>query len=143
MSQAQREILNTVGGEKIYFKTITSEFDEPISDYIDTNSLTFDLCSEEFRTGKIQFSEEEIKFLKSQFDLQVQINLNRISPKLNKKTSRKREEFITRNISLPVVFRGDTLALYYSSGRYGGQFNLLQKKSDTWQMACSSLVWIE
>jgi hypothetical protein len=143
LSDAQMEILNSIVGEKVYHKTIISEFDEPISNYVENNFLEFNLCFEGLGARRIEFSEEELKILKNQFDSQVKINLNRISPKLKQGATRKREEFKTVSISLPAVFRGDSLALYYISGRYGGEFSLLQKKSGTWQKACSSLVWIE
>lgn len=144
LSVSQREILNSVVSEAVYHKTLISEFDKPISNYVETNFLEFDLCSsEEFRAKKIQLSEDEIKFLKSRFDSQKIINLNRLNPKLSNRAAQKRERFKTVSISLPVIFRGDSLGLYYVSGTYGGEFGLLQKKNNSWEKVCSSLVWIE
>jgi len=143
LSATQMEILNSVVSEKVYHRTIVSEFDEPISNYVENNFLDFNLCTEEFGSTKIKISKSELEFLKSNFDSQTSININRIIPKLRKRAVRKRQRFKTVSISLPVVFRGDSLGLYYTSGTYGGEFSLIQKKNNSWEKICSSLVWIE
>lgn len=143
LTSEQREILNSIVGKKVHQKTIISEFDEPISKYVEDNFLAFNLCSKEFGSQKVQITDEELEYLKNQFDRQTIINLNRLNPKLRIRASRKRERFKSINISLPVVFRGDSLGLYYVSGTHAGEFSLLQKKNNNWEKACSSLVWIE
>ena len=143
LSVSQRQILNSLVSEKVYHKTIISEFDEPISNYIEDNFLSFNLCIEEFGAKKIIISDEELKFLKSRFDSQKIINLNKLNPKLSNRAAQKRVRFETLSISLPVIFRGDSLGLYYVSGTYGVEFGLLMKKNKSWEKVCSSLVWIE
>lgn len=44
---------------------------------------------------------------------------------------------------MPVVFRNGSMALFYATGTYGGEFGLLQKKQGKWERICSSIVWIE
>jgi hypothetical protein len=46
-------------------------------------------------------------------------------------------------ISLPILFRNNTMAIYYNTETSGGSLTLLQKRNSKWKIICSSSVWIE
>ncbi len=127
----------------IYFKTIVEEWQKPIESYIQRNYLDFNLCVPKADSHMIYISDEELRYLKRRFSNHSVKGIDKLKPELKDKTTRDSRRFETVHISMPVIFRNGTMAIYYAAGTYSGEFNLLSKKDGKWQPLCSSLVWIE
>jgi hypothetical protein len=136
-----QKIFSLIGqNNQIHYKTIVEDLGNPIGYYIKSHLLHFDLCVDGSKPSLI--TEKEIVFLKTSFDAQKTIRLDKLRLKI-KNLIHKKGNGKTSFISAPVIFRNNTMAVYYSFSRYGGGFKLLQKKRDTWQQMCSNTVWIE
>ena len=86
-------------------------------------------------------SDKEISFINKQFKNLESVSIESNSPNL--KFQKDSENTRLSFISLPILFRNDNYAVYYSMQRYGGQINLLKKENNKWTKYCSYLVWIE
>jgi hypothetical protein len=128
---------------KIYYKTIFAKYDgTQIKELLKNYNLKFNLCSKSVYREKAKITENEINHLKEKFQYNTSKNL--VFSKLeNQSRFTKRKSESTVYISEPKKFRNGEYAIYYSEGRYGGQFNLLHKDKSEWQIVCSSTVWIE
>jgi hypothetical protein len=136
------EVLNTIlssSRNKIFYKTIINDVNslkKPINEYIKDN-LQFQFCqSNIISEGEICFLRKKMKNLQTKSLLKLPLDYK------NKLTKKKKEIEISF-ISIPILFRNNTMALYYNTQRYGGSFTLLQKKDSKWEIICSSSVWIE
>lgn len=140
------EVLNHVlensKGGIIYYKSINYDLNELIGSFV-INGLNFDLCIKDIDSSLTKFSDQESSYLSDEFNKQNIVRIDRLKPEFEERTVKKHERFETVSISIPVVFRNGTMAIYYYSGTYGGGFNLLQKNSDNWEVVCSNSVWIE
>ncbi|MGG8498150.1 hypothetical protein ACQY1Q_17250 [Tenacibaculum sp. TC6] len=137
ISKDQTDILNEIlysSDYNVYYKTIISDLNKPLEDYI-TSAMEFQFCENE------SIKPNEISFLKKQ-KLEV-INLYKLPLNIKEKITRKKKDIKTSHISIPILFRNNTMALYYNTQRDGGSFMLLQKKETKWEIICSSLIWIE
>jgi len=140
INKNQINVLNEVlysSNYNIYYKTIINDLNKPIKDYI-INDMEFQFCE---NAGITSIKPSEIFFLKNQ-KLKT-LNLYKLPLDLKGKITRKKKGFKTSYISIPILFRNNTMALYYITQRYGGSFMLLQKKKSKWVTLCSSQVWIE
>ncbi|WP_440120737.1 hypothetical protein [Tenacibaculum sp. Ill] len=137
ISENQINVLNEIlhsSNNNIYYKTIVNDLEKPIEAYI-SNEMEFQFCENEVITP------DEISFLKKQ-QLEV-VNLYKLPLDIKEKVTRKKKDIETSHISVPILFRNNTMALYYNTQRYGGNFMLLKKEKSKWKVICSSLVWIE
>ncbi|WP_408041089.1 hypothetical protein [Tenacibaculum amylolyticum] len=133
-----KEILNFLSTKRsVYYKTIDKDLGKSIDNLIDINFFEFDLCNS---NKKELITNEELKFIKQKFKEVKTINLKKAFNELN---VTKNKNIKTDYISLPVIFRKGTAAMYYESARYGGAFNLLIKKNNKWNIVCSKSTWIE
>lgn len=135
-------ILSNSSGE-IYYQTITEDVQKPLESYFEPYLLEFNLCNKNVDSSIVKISKQEMGFLKENFKNQSKIRIGGIHPEFKNKITKKKERLKTFYISMPVVFRNGTLAIYYISGTYGGGFNLLRKANSKWEMICSNSVWIE
>ena len=135
-------ILNKSKGE-IYYKTINTDLQKPIHTYIEAYLLEFYLCDKDVDTSSIHISIEEVGFLKRKFENHSIVRIDKLKSGFRSKITKKHKRFKTVSISIPVVFRNGTMAIYYMSGTYWGGFNLLQKRNNKWELICSNSVWIE
>ena len=98
-------------------------------------------CKQKFEADKAFLNKEEWEALNSEFQkLKKQRLPNKILKVSNKKNSTSHR--IT-SITLPILFRDNTYAVYYFEQRYGGEINLLKKEKGEWKRYCSYIVWIE
>ncbi|MCM5661453.1 hypothetical protein [Galbibacter mesophilus] len=146
LDKPSKEALKAIvkhSSNKIYYESITSDIGKPLDTLFEEELTDFYLCTPtvEDVTGKI--SVEELAYIKEKFRLQSVGRIDRSVTGLHSKMSKKHLPHKTETISFPVVFRGDSMAVYYYRNTYGGGFNLLQKKNDEWQMICSKSVWAE
>ena len=140
------EVLNDVilkSNGEIYYKSINSDRQEPISSYVQKYLLEFHLCVKDIDRSKTKISEQEVSYLHERFSNHKIVRLDKLSSEFSEKTVKKHKRFKTVSISLPVVFRNGTMAIYYVSGTYGGGFSLLQKSNNNWNIICGNTVWIE
>ncbi len=140
------EVLNDIIGESnggIYYESIDSDLQKPIDSYVNKYLLEFYLCINDIDSSTTKISELEISYLKEQFSKHEIVRFDKLSAELKEKIVKNHERFKTVSISLPVVFRNGSMAIYYVSGTYGGGFNLLQKNNEKWNVICSNSVWIE
>lgn len=127
---------------KVYYKTITLDGDKPIVSYVNQEYLEFYLCKKGI-DSVIKIPKNEIKFIKEKFKTHKVLKLDKLLPKLKDKLSKKEEKLKTQYISIPVLFRNNTMALYYNLETYGGEFTLMQKNNGKWNVICGRSVWVE
>lgn len=138
-----RKILVTITNyNMVYYKTIVQDLKKPIESYLKNYLLEFELCSKDIDSNSRKISKEEITFLKSKFKNQNIVRLDRLNPKLENLTKTKGKSK-TSFVTIPIVFRNNFMAIYYSYTANGGGFNLLQKRNNKWEHICSNTVWIE
>ncbi|WP_428742302.1 hypothetical protein [Tenacibaculum sp.] len=126
----------------IYYKTITEEGNIPIESYVKNRYLEFYLCSNGIYSP-IKIPKEEVVFLKQKVkSISVQ-RIDKLFPDLKDKTTKKKIRFKTSFISMPILFRNNTMAIYYATQTYGGEFKLLRKVNGEWETICANSVWIE
>ncbi|WP_198029938.1 hypothetical protein [Christiangramia salexigens] len=148
-SENTYEIINSItkseGNKKtkIYYKTTSSKYDGvQIANFLNKNTVQFNLCAPSFDRNIAELTQKEINLLKEKFK-----DVN--SKKFDFSKIKNREEFTKRktnstvHISEPIKFRNGEFAIYYSEGRYGGEFTLLKIEKSNWKKVCSSMVWIE
>ena len=137
----QKVLLSIVNqNDAVYFKTIVKDLGKPISSYIKPYLLDFILCGENFSIESTKITEKEITFLKTQFENQKVIPLERLIGKHKNISSKSKSSYI---ITTPVLFRNNTRAIYYMLTSSGGGFHLLQKNEGNWSLMCSNSVWME
>ena len=143
------EIINSltksVGNKKtkIYYKTTSSRYDGvPIANFLNRSTTQFDLCAPSFDRNDAKLTENEINILKEKFKgvYSKKFDFSKIK---NRSAFTNNKNDRTARISEPVKFRNDQFAIYYTEGRYGGEFTLLRKEKTEWEKVCSSMVWIE
>lgn len=142
---AEYEVLSSVlkkSRGNIYYKTIIKEGDIALESYVKNKYLEFYLCIKGINTP-IKVSKEEVLFLKQKIkNISIQ-RIDKLFPSLKEKTTKKKERLVTSFISMPILFRNNTMAIYYSTQTYGGEFKLLQKVNGEWETICANSVWIE
>ena len=142
ISKNQVNVLNTIlhsSEYSIYYKTIINNgtsFKKPIEEYI-TDNLEFQFCESDI------INKSEIVFLRKEFKNQKVKNLNKLQLNYSENLTKNKKIFETSFISIPILFRNNTMAIYYNTQTYGGNFTLLEKRDSEWKIICSSLVWIE
>ncbi|MEY8860826.1 hypothetical protein [Tenacibaculum singaporense] len=139
------EVLSSVLKESrgnIYYKTIIEEGNIPIESYIENKYLEFYLCSNGV-DSPVKIPKEEVAFLKQKVKSVSVQRIDKLFPNLKEKTTKKKERLVTSFISMPILFRNNTMAIYYSTQTYGGEFKLLQKVNGEWETICANSVWIE
>ena len=142
ISENQINVLNTIiqsSKYSIYYKTINNNgtnLKKPIEKYI-TNNLEFQFCEPDI------INENDIIFLRKEFERQKVKNLLKLPLINKKKLTKEKKRLETSFISLPILFRNNTMALYYNAQTYGGNLILLKKIKSKWEIICSSSVWIE
>lgn len=142
ISKNQINVLNTILNSSkysIYYKTIINNgtnLRKPIEEYI-TKNLEFQFCDFNF------VNESEILLLKKEFKKQKVENLYKLPLIYKNKLTKNKILYEASFISLPILFRNNTMAVYYNTQTYGGNLTLLQKKNSEWKIICSSSVWIE
>ena len=82
-------------------------------------------------------------YLKREFKMQKVINLHNLPLIYKQNLTKEKIRFETSFISTPILFRNNTMAIYYNTQTYGGSLTLLQKRNSKWEIICSSSVWIE
>lgn len=98
-------------------------------------------CKHKFETDNAFLNKEEWEALNSNFYNQKKQKLpNAILKDSNKSGSTKHR---TTYITLPILFRDNSYAVYYSEQQSAGQINLLKKENGMWKEYCSYMVWIE
>ncbi|SFS32816.1 hypothetical protein SAMN04487906_0009 [Zhouia amylolytica] len=117
----------------------TTRLQQGLDEYVST--INFKLCIDNIKSSESELTSDEIKFLKNQFkSLKVEeINKKRIINSENITNIRKQGYYI----SMPVIFRENNCAIYYSENGTSGQFNLLIKRNNKWECYCPSRVWME
>lgn len=123
----------------IYYKTVDNNgtsLKKPIEEYI-TNDLEFQFCESNI------INENDIVFLRKEFKRQKIKNLYKLPLIYRKNLTKEKKRFETSFISIPILFRNNTMAIYYNTQTYGGSLTLLQKINSKWEIICSSSVWIE
>lgn len=138
INESQIAVLNEVlhtSNNTIFYKTINKDLNKLVNDFI-TNDMEFKFCEKE-----IVFQPNEISFLRNK-KLDI-VNLRKLPLKFKEKITIKRKNIEASYISMPLIFRNNTRALYYTTEKYGGSFMLLNKEKSKWKILCSSQVWIE
>lgn len=139
------EVLSSVLKESsgnIYYKTIIEEGNIPIDSYVKDKYLEFYLCGKDV-DSPVKIPKEEVTFLKQKVKSVSVQRIDKLFPNLKDKTTKKKTRFKTSFISMPILFRNNTMAIYYSTQTYGGEFKLLQKVNGEWETICANSVWIE
>lgn len=140
-----KEVLEYIvkkNSSEIYYKTIIRDVNKSIASYINEEYLEFYLCLKKI-DSVVKIPKKEIQYVKRKFKEQSIQNLNKLLPKLKNNIKKNREKFKTKYISMPVLFRSNTMALYYNLQEYGGEFTLLKKNNGKWEVICGRSVWIE
>lgn len=142
ISENQIDVLNTIinsSKHNIYYKTIIdngTSLQNPIEDYI-TDNLEFQFCDSNV------LNDTEIVFLRKEFKKQKKKNMFKLPLIKRENLTKEKKRLETSFISLPILFRNNTMAIYYNTQTYGGDFILLQKRNANWKVICSSSVWVE
>lgn len=142
---AEYEVMSSVlkkSSGNIYYKTIIEEGNIPIDSYVKDKYLEFYLCGKDV-DSPVKIPKEEVAFLKQKVKSVSVQRIDKLFPSLKEKTTKKKERLVTSFISMPILFRNNTMAIYYSTQTYGGEFKLLQKVNGEWETICANSVWIE
>lgn len=126
----------------VYYKTIVSEMNQPLSRHLFYLG-DFDLCNSLVNSDSVRLDKEEREYIVERFSTMEIANINKLvrEPKNHTLKQLKGHEWTV--ISLPVVFRDGKYAIYYSKGEYSGQFILMKNMEGTWKDVCYSAVWSE
>lgn len=139
-------ILNSIlnkSNTTVYYRTIIEDLNKPISFLLNQTTLNFNFCNKDIDPTRRVISDIEILFLKNKFKKQTTLKIDKINSTFKDKVTKKNERFKTTYITIPEVFRGGKMAIYYSNSTYGGEFTLLKKVNNKWEKICSSSVWLE
>ena len=142
---AEYEVMSSVlkkSRGNIYYKTIIKEGDIALESYVKNKYLEFYLCGKDV-DSPVKIPKEEVAFLKQKVKSVSVQRIDKLFPSLKEKTTKKKERLVTSFISMPILFRNNTMAIYYSTQTYGGEFKLLQKVNGEWETICANSVWIE
>ena len=137
-----REIVLADTIPTVYFKTIISDLNQPLSRHL-FYLYDFDVCSSLMNVDSFKLNEEERLYIVDRFTTMEITNINKLIREPKNYTLKQLKGHNWFVISLPVVFRDGEYAIYYSKGEYGGQFILMQKIVGSWRDVCYSSVWNE
>ena len=126
----------------VHYKTIVSEMNQPLSRHL-FYLKGFDLCSSLVDQDEMTLGKEERDYLVERFATMEVANLNKLVREPKNHTLKKLEGHDWSVISLPVVFRDGTYAIYYSKGEYSGQFVLMKNIDGSWKEVCYASIWSE
>ncbi|NNK18511.1 MAG: hypothetical protein HKP49_05110 [Maribacter sp.] len=151
LTTSEKEILKAIAEDfsdseieaDIYYRSITSDRNKTISEWIDINDGIFLLCVDEIDSSEYVLSRKEKKFLENQFKKHSVINFKKLKEIDSRIFTRNFVRFKTVEISKPILFRNNDFAIYYKTGTYGGSFNLMKKANGRWSTVCSNTSWIE
>ena len=138
--QVLREIVLSDTIPTVYYKTIISDLNQPLSRSLFYLS-EFDICNALVNLDSTILNKEERSYIVERFTTMEVANINKLvrEPKnFSLKQLKGHNWFV---ISLPVVFRDGKYAIYYSKGAYSGQFILMKNIDGTWKDVCYSSVW--
>ena len=136
-----QKIMYLITNKDVFYKSVIKDKKKPIYLFVQPNLLEFNLCDTN-GLGEIQLSNNEVEFIRDEYRIQRKVRLDKILNKNNYLSTNKLGNE-TKFITVPVIFRNNTMAIYYSYSKYGGGFNLLQKKDSNWQVVCSNAVYLE
>ncbi len=125
----------------VYYKTINKDSEKPIENYLDRE--VFDSCICSMNNNSFNLDDKEIDFIKKQFKNQKIIDLSKIHFLSKKRLTKRRDKRNTYFISMPILFRNNTMAIYYTLQADGGYFTIVQKDGKKWDIVCSCSAWIE
>lgn len=140
--QVLTEIVAADSLPTVHFKSIVSEMNQPLSRHL-FYLKGFDLCSSLVDQDEMTLSKEERDYLVERFATMEAENLNKLVREPKNHTLKKLEGHEWSVISLPVVFREGSYALYYSKGEYSGQFVLMKNMDGSWREVCYASLWSE
>ncbi len=138
--QVLTEIVAADSLPTVHYKTIISEMNQPLSRHL-FYLKGFDLCSSLVGQNEITLSKEERDYLVERFATMESENLNKLVREPKNHTLKKLEGHEWSVVSLPVVFREGTFAIYYSKGEYSGQFVLMKNMDGSWKEVCYASIW--
>lgn len=139
------EVLNHIlknSNGNIYYKTIVKDGEVPIESYVKDEFLEFYLCGSEV-DSPVKIDKKSINLLKENFKKLRVERLDKLFPLLANRVVKKKVRLKTSFITVPALFKNNTMAIYYSTQTYGGEFKLLKKINGKWKTICSNSVWIE
>ena len=134
------EIVQADSVPTIYFKTIISDINQPLSRHL-YYVRSFDLCRSLENLDSLKMDREERDYLVERFNSMETQNINKLIRELKNSTLKDLKGHDWTMISLPVIFRDGKYAIYYSIRAYGAQFNLMKNADGKWKNICYSYVW--
>lgn len=140
--QVLRDIIQADSIPTVYYKTIVTELNQPLSRHLFYFS-GFDICSSLVNMDSTKLNQEEINYLVGRFSTMEIENINKLIRDPKNHTLKQLKGHDWTVISLPVVFRNGEYAIYYSKGAYSGQFILMKNIDGTWKDVCYSSIWSE
>ena len=140
--QVLREIVLSDTIPTVYFKTIVTDLNQPISRNLFYLS-EFDVCNSLVNMDSMKLSKNERDYLVERFSTMEVVNINKLISDPKNHTLKQLKGHNWFVISLPVVFRDGKYAIYYSKGAYSGQFILKKNIEGTWKDVCYSSIWNE
>jgi len=140
--QVLRDIIQADSIPTVYYKTIVSELNQPLSRHL-FYFKGFDICSALVNMDSTILNQEEINYLVERFSTMEIENINKLIRDPKNHTLKQLKGHDWTVISLPVVFRDGEYAIYYSKGAYSGQFILMKNIDGTWKDVCYSSIWSE
>jgi hypothetical protein len=140
--QVLRSIVMTDTIPTVYYKTIVSDLNQPLSRQLFYLS-DFDICSSLVNLDSVKLNKRDRNYIVDRFATMEIENVNKLirDPKNHTLKQLKGHNWFV--ISLPVVFRDGKYAIYYSKGAYSGQFVLMKNVEGSWKNVCYSSVWSE
>ena len=140
--QVLRDIIQADSIPTVYYKTIVTELNQPLSRHL-FYFKGFDICSSLVNMDSTILNQEELNYLVERFSTMEIENINKLIRDPKNHTLKQLKGHDWTVISLPVVFRNGELAIYYSKGAYSGQFILMKNIDGTWKDVCYSSIWSE
>ena len=140
--QVLKEIVVSDSIPNVYFKTVVADLNQPLSRQLFYLS-DFDVCSDLVQLDAVALQSDERNFLVERFTAMESKNINKLIRDPKNHTLKQLKGHNWLQISLPVVFRDGTYAIYYSKGAYSGQFILMKHIDGLWKDVCYSSVWSE
>lgn len=140
--QVLKEVVMVDTIPTIYFKTIVSDLNQPLSRHLFYLN-EFNLCRSVMNVESIKLSEEERLYIVDRFATMEAANINKLIKEPKNFTLKQLKGHTWNVVSLPVVFRDGEFAIYYSKGAYSGHFVLMKNIDGDWRDVCYSSVWSE
>ncbi len=138
--QVLSDIILTDTFPTVYYKTIVSDLNQPLSRHL-YYLRGFELCRSLENLDSLKMDREEMKYLVDRFTSMETANINKLVRQHKNETLKDLKGQDWSKISLPVIFRDGKYAIYYSLRAYGGQFNLMKNIDGKWKNICYSYVW--